>query len=87
MALISAEHGIGQKKRDMLKAIKDETALDMMRMIKTALDPKGIMNPAGDLKKGTTPWQHRDMVVKSRRSCHSVRRTPEKTGHQRYRIR
>ena len=42
---ISAEHGIGQKKRDMLKEIKDETALDMMRMIKTALDPKGIMNP------------------------------------------
>ena len=42
---ISAEHGIGQMKRDKLAAIKDPTALAMMRTIKQALDPKGIMNP------------------------------------------
>ncbi len=42
---ISAEHGIGQKKRKMLKDIKDATALDIMQTIKTALDPKGIMTP------------------------------------------
>ena len=42
---ISAEHGIGQMKRDKLAKIKDPTALDMMRAIKSALDPKGIMNP------------------------------------------
>jgi len=42
---ISAEHGIGQMKRDKLAKIKDPTALAMMRSIKLALDPKGIMNP------------------------------------------
>lgn len=42
---ISAEHGIGQKKRAMLQQTKDPTALDLMAAIKTALDPKGIMNP------------------------------------------
>jgi len=42
---ISAEHGIGQMKREKLAKIKDPTALFMMRKIKTALDPEGIMNP------------------------------------------
>lgn len=42
---ISAEHGIGQKKRAMLKAVKNPIALEMMRAIKRALDPNGIMNP------------------------------------------
>ncbi|MEP0942690.1 MAG: FAD-binding oxidoreductase [Rhizobiaceae bacterium] len=42
---ISAEHGIGQMKRDKLAKIKDPTALAMMRSIKNALDPAGIMNP------------------------------------------
>jgi len=42
---ISAEHGIGQKKRHMLRETKDKTALDLMAAIKAALDPNGIMNP------------------------------------------
>ena len=42
---ISAEHGIGQKKLDMLKGSKDETALSVMAAVKKALDPNGIMNP------------------------------------------
>ncbi|MCG8621202.1 MAG: FAD-binding oxidoreductase [Proteobacteria bacterium] len=42
---ISAEHGIGQKKRDMLLAHKPSAALDVMRAIKHAIDPKGMMNP------------------------------------------
>ena len=42
---ISAEHGIGQLKRELLAQVKDPVALDMMRAIKTALDPKGILNP------------------------------------------
>ena len=42
---ISAEHGIGQKKKDLLMALKDQTALATMRTIKKALDPNGIMNP------------------------------------------
>ena len=42
---ISAEHGIGALKRDELAARKSPVALDMMRSIKAALDPKGLMNP------------------------------------------
>lgn len=42
---ISAEHGIGQMKRDALRLYKTPVELDMMRAIKTALDPKGILNP------------------------------------------
>lgn len=42
---ISAEHGIGQMKRDVLKHYKSDVEIDMMRAIKHALDPKGILNP------------------------------------------
>ncbi|QGM96596.1 FAD-binding oxidoreductase [Methylocystis parvus] len=42
---ISAEHGVGQLKRDLLPRVKDQTALDVMRALKTTLDPKGVLNP------------------------------------------
>ena len=42
---ISAEHGIGALKRDELALRKDATALSMMRAIKQALDPHGLLNP------------------------------------------
>ncbi|MBN8955619.1 MAG: FAD-binding oxidoreductase [Rhizobiales bacterium] len=42
---ISAEHGIGQLKRELLPGVKDPVALDLMRAIKATLDPKGILNP------------------------------------------
>jgi FAD/FMN-containing dehydrogenase len=42
---ISAEHGIGALKRDELAARKPPVALAMMRAIKAALDPAGLMNP------------------------------------------
>lgn len=42
---VSAEHGIGQLKTELLKQVKDPVALEMMRSIKNALDPNGIMNP------------------------------------------
>lgn len=42
---VSAEHGIGQLKTDLLKKVKDPVALDIMRAIKQALDPNGILNP------------------------------------------
>jgi len=42
---ISAEHGIGALKRDELARYKSNVELDMMRAIKAALDPLGIMNP------------------------------------------
>jgi FAD/FMN-containing dehydrogenase len=42
---ISAEHGIGRLKRDLLPGVKGPVAMDMMRSIKSALDPNGILNP------------------------------------------
>jgi FAD/FMN-containing dehydrogenase len=42
---ISAEHGIGQMKRDALRRFKTPVELGMMRAVKHALDPKGILNP------------------------------------------
>ncbi len=42
---ISAEHGIGQLKRDLLAEIRQPIEIDLMRRIKSAFDPAGIMNP------------------------------------------
>ncbi len=42
---ISAEHGIGLLKRDELPDVKDKVAIELMRAIKSMLDPLGIMNP------------------------------------------
>ena len=42
---ISAEHGVGELKRDELAQRKSPVALQMMRAIKQALDPRGLMNP------------------------------------------
>ena len=42
---ISAEHGIGQLKRGELLRYKSPLEMDMMRSVKRALDPQGLMNP------------------------------------------
>ena len=42
---ISAEHGIGQLKRDELARLGDPVALAMMRSVKQALDPDSLLNP------------------------------------------
>jgi FAD/FMN-containing dehydrogenase len=42
---ISAEHGIGRLKRALLRQTKDPVSLDVMRRIKAALDPNGVLNP------------------------------------------
>jgi len=42
---ISAEHGVGQLKIDELPKYKDGVGLALMRRIKTALDPHGMLNP------------------------------------------
>ncbi len=42
---ISAEHGVGVMKRDLLPSVKDPVALDLMRKIKHLLDPNNILNP------------------------------------------
>ena len=41
----SAEHGIGQSKRHAMAAHKDPVAMDVMRLVKDALDPDKRMNP------------------------------------------
>ncbi|SFP63099.1 FAD-binding oxidoreductase [Pseudomonas borbori] len=42
---ISAEHGLGQAKRDAARHYKDPLELELMRSIKRAFDPAGLMNP------------------------------------------
>jgi FAD/FMN-containing dehydrogenase len=42
---ISAEHGLGQLKREEVLRYKSETEMEMMRAVKRALDPHGLMNP------------------------------------------
>jgi len=42
---ISAEHGVGQSRLEELARYKQSVELDMMRSLKRALDPHGIMNP------------------------------------------
>ena len=43
--VISGEHGIGLVKRDYIADNLGATNMDMMRAIKHALDPKGVLNP------------------------------------------
>jgi FAD/FMN-containing dehydrogenase len=42
---ISAEHGLGQLRRDEAARYKSPVEMALMRRIKDALDPLGIMNP------------------------------------------
>ncbi|MDE0661208.1 MAG: FAD-binding oxidoreductase [Gammaproteobacteria bacterium] len=42
---ISAEHGVGMLKRDFLGFSRSSAEIEIMRAVKTALDPKGVMNP------------------------------------------
>lgn len=47
---ISAEHGLGQVKRDEAARYKTEVELDLMRAVKRALDPRNLMNPGKVLR-------------------------------------
>jgi FAD/FMN-containing dehydrogenase len=42
---ISAEHGLGQLKREEIRRHKSALELELMRALKRALDPQGLMNP------------------------------------------
>ena len=50
---ISAEHGIGRMKRDLMPEIKDPVELELMYMLKRQLDPNGILNPGKVLPEPT----------------------------------
>ena len=51
----SAEHGIGTHKLASMARRKDRVALDVMRAVKAALDPLGIMNPGKVLPEAKPP--------------------------------
>ena len=42
---ISAEHGLGQLKREEIQRYKSDVEMNLMRAVKRALDPQGLMNP------------------------------------------
>ena len=42
---ISAEHGLGQLKREDIRRYKDAIELELMEAVKRAFDPRGLMNP------------------------------------------
>ena len=48
---VSAEHGVGRLKVADLERYADPVKLKTMRAIKSALDPKGIMNPGAVLRR------------------------------------
>ena len=41
----SAEHGVGQLKRDLLRRYADPVTQALLRSVKQAIDPRGLMNP------------------------------------------
>ncbi|MET4665511.1 FAD/FMN-containing dehydrogenase [Sphingomonas sp. PvP056] len=52
---ISAEHGIGQMKRDALERLSSPARMAALRAIKAGLDPNGLMNPGKLLALAETP--------------------------------
>jgi FAD/FMN-containing dehydrogenase len=57
---ISAEHGLGQLKREEVLRYKSQTEMDLMRAVKQALDPRGLMNPGKLLSKVGAGALHAD---------------------------
>jgi FAD/FMN-containing dehydrogenase len=42
---ISAEHGLGQLKREEIRHYKSDVEMELMQAVKQAIDPRGLMNP------------------------------------------
>ena len=51
---ISAEHGIGRMKAEALERMKSPVELAMMRRLKDAFDPRGILNPGKSFWRART---------------------------------
>ena len=43
--VVSGEHGIGQARKALFAKYEDPVALELMKALKQAWDPKGILNP------------------------------------------
>ena len=52
---ISGEHGIGEAKKRYYLELEDPVKVDLMRRIKTAFDPAGILNPGTIFETGDQP--------------------------------
>jgi glycolate oxidase len=52
---ISGEHGIGEAKKKYFLELEDPVKVDLMRRIKTAFDPSGILNPGTIFDEGDQP--------------------------------
>ena len=52
---ISGEHGIGEAKKRYFLELEDPVKVDLMRRIKTAFDPAGILNPGTIFDSGDQP--------------------------------
>ena len=48
---VSAEHGIGLEKRSYLSRSRGKAEIELMRTLKMALDPQGVLNPGKILGK------------------------------------
>jgi glycolate oxidase len=52
---ISGEHGIGTLKKDHFQSLEDPVKLDLLRRVKLAFDPNGILNPGVAFDSATAP--------------------------------
>eukprot|EP01041_Mallomonas_annulata_P000318 gene318-577_t len=62
---ISAEHGIGQLKREALVSFKDPLELSIMHSLKRVFDPVGILNPGKNAKFVSTrrEWSRKTRIL------------------------
>ena len=74
----SAEHGVGQLKRGLLARWKDPASLAMMRQIKAALDPNGVMNPGKVLV--TAPLARHSLPMTANACSSGARRSANDPG-------
>jgi FAD/FMN-containing dehydrogenase len=73
---ISAEHGIGTAKREALAAARPPVELALMRRIKSALDPKGLLSP-GRVLAELAEWPSRPPSTPYRRISTKELQMPE----------
>ena len=54
---VAAEHGVGAKAA-LLERTKDPVELELMKTIRAALDPKGILNPGRVVRWPDNVWRN-----------------------------